>query len=104
KPVLWEIGCITAGENNALRGSCLKPGRGGDLQFDTGWYQAKLCARCTRFPPLGDAELQDSYGVQTAEDLLLTMLTPGEFEDYAQRVLEINGFQSEREMAEEAKN
>lgn len=43
-------------------------------------------------------------GVHTAEELIATMLTPGEFEDYAARVLEVNGFQTEAERIEEAKN
>lgn len=39
-----------------------------------------------------------------AEQLITTMLTPAEFEDYSTKVLQVNGFQSGDEMVEEAKN
>ena len=32
------------------------------------------------------------------------MLTPGEFEDYSAKVLEVNGFQNVQELVDEAKN
>ena len=71
-----EICCITAAENAGLRKAC----------------------------NLNDAELQQSYGVMGAEQLITTMLTPAEFEDYSTKVLQVNGFQSGDEMVEEAKN
>ena len=51
-----------------------------------------------------DKELQDSYGVMSAEELISTMLTPGEFEDYATAVMKANGFDDEENLVEEAKN
>ena len=111
KALEWEIGCITAGENNKIRQSCMtqKPVRGGKRgqfmpEFDANSYQAKISAKCTIFPDLNDPELQNSYGVMSAEELIATMLLPGEFEDYAARVLEVNGFKTETELVEEAKN
>lgn len=56
------------------------------------------------FPNLNDAELQQSYGVMGAEQLITTMLTPAEFEDYSTKVLQVNGFQSGEEMLADAKN
>lgn len=110
-PMEWEIGCITAAENGRIRQSCIRqiplPGgkRGQTTQhFDANIYQEKIAARCTVFPPLGDASLQDSYGVKSAEELISTMLTPGEFEDYVEKVMEANGFKLEEEMVQEAKN
>lgn len=109
-PAEWELGCITAAENTRLRGTCMKqapvPGKRGQtaMQFDAGQYQMKLCARCVLFPDLTDRELQDSYGVQSAEELVSTMLTPGEFEDLCAKILEINGFKNDEELQEEAKN
>ena len=72
--------------------------------FDANAYLAKVAVRCTVFPNLNDAELQQSYGVMGAEQLITTMLTPAEFEDYSTKVLQVNGFQSGDEMVEEAKN
>ena len=53
---------------------------------------------------LNDAALQDSYKAMGAEKLITTMLTPGEFEDYSAKVLEVNGFQNVQELVDEAKN
>lgn len=106
----WEICCITAAENSAIRKSCMRtvqvPGRKGQFtqDFDANAYLAKVSVRCTVFPNLNDAELQQSYGAMGAEQLITTMLTPAEFEDYSTKVLEVNGFQSGEEMVAEAKN
>jgi hypothetical protein len=111
KPVDWEIKCITAEENSKLRRSCLRsvPAPGGrkgqyTQEYDANMYQAKVAAACTVWPDLNDAELQNSYKVMGAEKLLTTMLTPGEFEDYSARVLEVNGFTNKEELVDEAKN
>ena len=82
------------------------PGRKGQFtqDFDVNAYLAKVSARCTVFPNLNDAGLQQSYGVMGAEQLITTMLTPAEFEDYSTKVLNVNGFQSGEEMVDEAKN
>lgn len=110
KPMSWEICCITAAENAALRKSCMYtvpvPGRKGQFtqEFDANAYLVKISARCTVFPNLNDAEVQQSYGVMGAEQLIATMLTPAEFEDYSTKVLNVNGFQSGEEMVSDAKN
>ena len=110
KPMNWEICCITAAENADIRKSCMHTvpvmGKKGQYtqEFDVNSYLAKVACRCTVFPNLNDAELQQSYGVMSAEQLITTMLTPAEFEDYTTRVLQVNGFQTGAEMVEEAKN
>lgn len=108
KPVEWEIGCITAGENAKLRNACISNipmGRGQYTQsFDSGKYSAKVIARCVVYPDLNNAELQDSWGVKSAEDLAFTMLTSGEFEDLTNEVLKFNGFEDDRTKVEDAKN
>lgn len=110
KPMPWEICCITAAENAGLRKSCMRtipvPGKKGQFtqDFDANAYLAKVSVRCTVFPNLNDAELQASYGVMGAEQLITTMLTPAEFEDYSTKVLQVNGFQTGDEMVTDAKN
>ena len=110
EPVPWEICCITAAENSAIRRTCMRtipvPGRKGQFtqDFDANAYLSKVSVRCTVFPNLNDAELQNSYGAMGAEQLLATMLTPAEFEDYSTKVLQVNGFQTGEEMVAEAKN
>lgn len=72
----WEICCITAAENAGLRKACMRtvpvPGRKGQFtqDFDANAYLAKVAVRCTVFPNLNDAELQQSYGVMGAEQLM----------------------------------
>ena len=109
-PIPWEISCITATENAKIRKSCMTtvpvPGKRGQYtqEFNPQLYLAKVCVGTTVFPNLQDTELQDSYGVMSAEELITTMLTPGEFEDYSTKVMQVNGFDSDTDLVEEAKN
>ncbi len=110
KPVKWEIGCITADEYARIRSSCIRqvqvPGKKNQVtaQLDTYTFQAKICAACTVFPPLNDAKLQDDWGVKTPEALLGKMLIGGEFDDYVTKVFRVNGFKSEPDLVDDAKN
>ena len=98
KPMLWEIKTITGTEDEALRKSCAKrvpiPGKKNQYQKETDYdmYLGKLAVACTVFPDLNNKELQDSYKVMGADALLKTMLTPGEYADYVQKVQEVCGF------------
>ena len=110
KPVEWEIRCISADEYARIRSSCIRqtpvPGRKNQFaqQLDTYAFQARVAARCTVFPDLNDAALQDSWGVTKPEELLGAMLIGGEFDDYVTEVFQINGFKAEDELVDEAKN
>lgn len=111
KPIEWELQGITGEEDEALRKSCTKrkpvPGKRNMYAPETDYaeYVAKLVVKCTVFPNLDDAELQNSYGVMGAEALVRKMLTPGEYADLAAKVQEINGFEvSMDEAVDEAKN
>ena len=73
-------------------------------EFDSRAFQTRVAARCTVFPDLNSAELQDDWGVAKPEDLVGAMLIGGEFEDYIAEVLRVNGFKSESELVDEAKN
>lgn len=111
KPILWEICCITSEEDENLRKSCTKripiPGKRNQYTQETDYnkYLGKLAAKCTVFPNLNDAELQNSYGVMGDDVLLKKMLNPGEYADYLNKIQEINGFEvTFEESVEEAKN
>ena len=110
KPMEWEICCISADEYARIRNSCVKQvqvtGKKGQYtqQMDSFAFQAKICARCTVFPDLNNAELQNSWGVTKPEELLVKMLIGGEFEDYATEVFRINGFKAVDDLVDEAKN
>ena len=110
-PEEWEIRAITGTEDAALRKECTKqkpiPGRKNLFQPQTDYdlYLAKLAVHCTVYPNLNDKELQDSYGVMGAEDLIVKMLTPGEYSDFLEKIQQVNGFDKPfDELVEEAKN
>ena len=111
KPMLWEIKTITGTEDEALRKSCAKrvpiPVKKNQYQKETDYdmYLGKLAVACTVFPDLNNKELQDSYKVMGADALLKTMLTPGEYADYVQKVQEVCGFDTSlQDEVDEAKN
>jgi len=111
KPMMWEIKTITGVEDEALRKSCAKripvPGKKNQYQKETDYdiYLGKLAVACTVFPNLDNAELQDSYKVKGAEALLKTMLTPGEYANYINKVQEVCGFDTTmQEDVDTAKN
>lgn len=111
KPIAWEIRAITGTEDESIRKACTKrvpvPGKKNQYQRETDGdaYVGKLAAACTVYPNLNDKELQDSYHVMGAEELLKTMLTPGEYTDYVQKVQEVCGFEvSLQDEVDEAKN
>ncbi|AZK48790.1 phage tail assembly chaperone [Paenibacillus lentus] len=111
KPIEWEICCITSEEDEAIRKSCTRkvpiPGKRNQFTQETDYnkYLGKLAARCTVYPNLNDAELQNSYGVMGNDALLKKMLKPGEYADYLAKIQEVNGFEmTMEEMVDEAKN
>ena len=111
KPVEWVIKAIDSDLDEAIRKECTKKvpiaGKRGQYtqETDTDKYIAKMCAACTVFPNLNDAELQDSYGVKSADALLKKMLLPGEYTEYKTKVMEVNGYDmSMEELVDEAKN
>jgi len=111
KPVEWVMQCITSDEDESLRKESTKRipivGKRGQFtsETDIDLYLGKLAVKCTAFPLLHDADLQNSYGVMGAEALLKKMLLPGEYANYLAKVQEVNGFDvSFEELVDEAKN
>lgn len=110
-PVPWEAKSIDKMTDDDIRKRNTKripvKGKPGafSMELDTNKYLAELAVECTVFPNLNDKELQDSYHVMGATDLLNKMLKPGEFNDYIQKIQQMNGFDlSMDELTEEAKN
>lgn len=112
KPLEWEFKHITSKEMENIRESCTVevPVKGKPNMFrpktKTSLYIQKMIAASVVTPDLYDAELQDSYGVKTPEDLLLEMVDdPGEYNDLAVYVQRFQGFnESFEDKVEEAKN
>lgn len=99
KPLEWEFKQISSKENEVLRDSCTV-----DVQVtgkpnlyrpkvNTGEYLAKMIVAATVYPDLYDAELQDSYGVKTPEELLYAMVdNAGEYQDFTVWMQKFQGF------------
>ena len=111
EPIKWVFKPIGSDLDEALRKECTKKvpiaGKRGQYnqETDTDKYIAKMCVACTVYPNLNDAELQDSYGVKSGEELLRKMLLPGEYTDLKAKIMEINGYDlSMEELVDEAKN
>lgn len=112
KPLEWEFRHITSKENESLRDDCTidVPVTGKPNMFrpkiQSGKYIQKMITASVVMPDLYDAELQDSYGVSTPEDLLLAMVDdPGEYNELAAFVQGFQGFNvSFNDKVDEAKN
>lgn len=111
RPIEWEIKALSEAENEGLRKACATrvpvPGRKNLYQKDTDYdkYLGKLAAACTVYPDLNNEELQNSYKVMGAENLLKAMLTNGEYAAYLEKVQEICGFdRTLQDEVDEAKN
>lgn len=112
KPVEWEFRHITSKENDALREAATievpvtgKPGVFRPKVI-ANKYMASVIVAATVFPDLYDAELQDSYGVKTPEDLLYALVDDaGEYQRFGVWMQKFQGFtKSFDEQVEEAKN
>ncbi|QOS98108.1 phage portal protein [Brevibacterium sp. JNUCC-42] len=108
-PAKWKIRAITESENDKIRKSCIRQPKNKKKQqmpeFDPNEYRIKLAVNCVVYPDLKNKELQDSYKVIGAENLLTAMLFSGEAGDLYEKIYEINGFDKEvDEMADEIKN
>lgn len=112
EPLLWEIKAISTAENDQLRDECTMevPVKGKPNMYrpkvNTSKYIGKMLAASVVFPDLMNAELQDSYGVSTPEDLLKQMIdNPAEYNDFANFIQNFSGFDTSMdEKVEEAKN
>ena len=112
QPLEWEFRHITSKENEQLRDAATievqvtgKPNLFRP-KTNTAKYIASMIVAATVFPDLYDAELQDSYGVKTPEELLYAMVDDaGEFQEFTLWMQKYQGFtKSFEDKVEEAKN
>ncbi|MGO4374454.1 phage tail assembly chaperone [Paenibacillus sp. 2TAB19] len=109
EPIAWQLRSMTEAENEECRKSATRKVKGKNGVFvpetNTDEYLAKLVVSSIHYPNLKDAELQKSYSVMGAENLLRKMLRPGEYASLVQYVQDINGFnQSLNDLADDVKN
>lgn len=105
--VEWELRPITTKENEANREMCMvKRGKGKQSthEINASHFQKLSATTSVVFPNLNSKELQDSYGVMTAEDLLMELVNnAGEFNVLMEKIMELSGFSTLEEDIEEAK-
>ncbi len=109
EPLEFEIRRLTTRENDQIREECTKYVNVGKKmqspRLDNSKYLAKLIVAAIVFPNLHDKELQDSYGVMSAEDLIVEMIdNPLEYSDLVVFSQNLNGFTDLDEEIETAKN
>jgi len=97
EPEKWILRVLSYDEEKDIKKICTRQftnkGRF-DVDFDTEKYILESTTVCVVYPNLNDAELQDSYGVKSASDLLGKMLKPGELVNLNMKTQEINGYDS----------
>jgi len=111
EPLLWEIKPLTTKENERIRESCTieVPVKGKPNVFrpkvDMEKYQTKMVCAAIVSPDLNNAELQNSYGVMSAEELIKEMVdNPAEYTDLTVFIQKLSGFKTLQEDVDEAKN
>ena len=111
QPLEWEIKALTTKETEHIREKnsvdIPVPGKPGMYRTKiTEDYLPSLICAAVVSPNLYDAELQDSYGVKTPQELILEMLdNPNEYAKLAQFVQSYSGINTSMdEEVSEAKN
>lgn len=111
-PLMWTVRAISTKESEAIREACTtevpvtgKPGMYRQ-KVNTHKLLAKYICAAVVEPDLNNKELQDSYGVLNAEDLIVEMIDdPGEFGEFATFVQQYSGLdETMQEKVDEAKN
>ena len=112
-PLKWEIKALSTRESERIQDECTTevpiPGKPGTYRakFNTTMFVKKYAAASVVFPNLYDANLQDSYGVRTPEDLITEMIdSPEEFNKFAEFCQQYSGYdkQSLQNAVDAAKN
>ena len=110
EPLTWTIRSITTKESEKITNASFTmdtdTSRGRVTpRFNQELFKKKLICAAVVFPDLNNAELQDSYGVKCAEDLLVEMVdNPTEYNNLANFVNSYTGIKPITELVKEAKN
>lgn len=96
KPIPWKIQPLSAEKEAAIREMSTETKtdrRTGVINevFHDQAYTVAITAASVVFPPLTDVGIQQSYGVRGEGNLLRKMLTAGELQSLALKVIEVSG-------------
>lgn len=108
EPIKWVIKPLTGREVDYIQTQANKTtiNRDGTQTVETNQEKLKelLLEKAVKYPDLMDAELQDSYGVQSAKDLAGEMLTAGEYNYLFEVIQKYGGLTTKVNTVEELKN
>lgn len=107
KAIPWVFKKLSIDEYEKIREECtsINFADKGKTKFNNTLFNKKFVCNSIVEPNVNSAELQDSYGVKKAEDLVTKLFdNAGEYYNLLGYLLEVNGFKSVGEYAEEAKN
>lgn len=98
EPVAWKINVLQNKVIDKLRNrytKMIKDGKTGVTRekFDSQGFNDAMLLESIIYPNLDDMELQDSWGVNDPLELVKAMLTPGEYADLLNAVVEAQGFE-----------
>lgn len=98
EPVAWKINVLQNKVIDKLRNrhtKMIKDGKTGVTRekFDSQGFNDAMLLESIVFPNLDDMELQESWGVNDPLELVKAMLTPGEYADLLNAVVEAQGFE-----------
>jgi len=72
-PIEWEIKPISSKKADMIREECTTQ-KGKNFKVDSKKFNKLLAVECTVFPNLNDQDIQNSYGVMGAEQLIQELL------------------------------
>ena len=102
-PLLWEIKHLSSKEIRTIREESTtmetaseKGKTKATFKMDMELYTGKLIVNSIVYPDLLNAELQNSYGVTTPEQLIYEMVdNPKEFDDLVEFINKLNGLNTD---------
>ena len=108
QPIKFKIKAITATRDTQIKKQCEKREINkttGQLMITTDYdeYLARLVTECTVYPNFKSKELQTSWGVLGADQLINKMLLPGELTELSKHIQRLNGFETIEELKTEVK-
>lgn len=106
--IKWTLRKLTVDEAEKIRNDSLKISTVNGkpvTKFDTTSYNRKIAIASVVEPNLNNAELQDSYGVKRAEDLITQLFDGiGEYDAFINKIAEFSRIKTVEEDIEESKN
>ena len=111
-PVEWELKALDAGTQQKIRAESMEMDAFGsgnnDAKIKMNFNSAKAnilsAVKAVVFPDLLNAELQNSYGVRTPEELIGKMLLPDEFDRLIDEIKNVSKDEAPEVLEVQAKN